>query len=56
MKIIDDFLEEKEFEELHSRFMGDIFPWFFCEEIDSGILNLEIFWPTIVSHSVIIFV
>lgn len=34
MKIIDDFLEEKEFEELQSRFMGDIFPWFFCEEID----------------------
>ena len=34
MKIIDNFLEQKEFEKIQSRFMADMFAWFFCDHID----------------------
>ena len=34
MEIEDDFLEQKEFDKLQTSFMGDMFPWFFSDEID----------------------
>ena len=33
MKIIDDFLEEKEFKKIQSIFMGDTFPWNWSDQI-----------------------
>ena len=34
VKIIDDFLDQSTFKNIHNEIMGDAFPWYFNDSID----------------------